>query len=159
MSPPIKKTAAMKTILPLLLCAFVGTLSAQTYTITDLGPLAGAPTYAMAINENGVIAGYSQPDASSARAWIWKNGVGLTDVGSFGGADNRGLFVGPDDRVYGTSQDGAGVTRGFVWNGVTLADLGSIAPGDSVFPQGVNGSGTIAGYTTTGGLLLRLILP
>ena len=141
----------MKTICSLLLCAFAGMLHAQTYTITDLGPLAGAPTYAMAINENGVIAGYAQPDGSSARAWIWKNGVGLTDVGSFGGLDNRGLFVGPDDRLYGTSQDGSGVTRGFVWNGVTLADLGSIAPGDPVFPQGVNASGTIAGYTTTGG--------
>lgn len=141
----------MKTICTLLLGAFSGMLNAQTYTITDLGPLAGAQTYAMAINENGVVAGYSQPDANSARAWIWKNGIGLTDVGSFGGLDNRGLFVGPDDRLYGTSQDGSGVTRGFVWNGVTLADIGSIAPGDQVFPQSVNASGTIAGYTTTGG--------
>ena len=102
------------------LLAFTVSSVAQTYHVTDLGALNGAPTYATSISDNGVISGYSQPDANSARAWIWRTGVGLTDAGSFGGADNRASFVGVDGRLYGYSQDAGGVPRGFVFDPVAL---------------------------------------
>lgn len=139
---------------PLLLAALlVASVSAfaQTYTVTDLGALNGAPTYATSINDNGVISGYSLPDANSARAWIWRDGFGLTDVGSFGGVDNRAAAVGLDGKLFGYSQTGAGVQRGFVWDGVTLSDIGSLAAGDAVAAEAVNASATIVGFTTTGG--------
>ena len=127
--------------------------AAQTYNVTDLGALSGAPTYATAISESGVIAGYAQPGATSARAWIWKTGFGFTDVGSLGGADNRAMAVGLDGRLYGTSQNGAGVARGFVFDPLTLTltDLGSPVAGDAVSAVGVNVGGAVVGFTTTGG--------
>ena len=136
-----------------VLGALAGTAFAQTYSVTDLGPLSGAPTYAASINDSGAVGGYARPDANSARAWIWKNGFGFTDAGSLGGADNRGVAVSAFGRLYGTSQNASGLARGFVFDPIalTLTDLGSIAPGDAVKVAGVNAGGVVAGTTTTGG--------
>ena len=137
----------------LVISALASSAFAQTFTVTDLGALNGAPTYATSINENGAIAGYSQPDANSARAWLWKTGLGFTDAGSLGGADNRANALGADGRLYGTSQNASGISRGFVFDplALTISDLGSMAVGDAVSVESVNGAGTIVGTTTTGG--------
>lgn len=137
-----------------LLAALSPFASAQTYQITDLGPLYGAPTFATAISDNGVIVGYSQTAETTARAWIWRDGFGMTDLGSFGGADNRAFAVGPDGKVYGYSQTAAGVQRGFVWENGMLTDAGSVAAGDLVNVEAVNASGVLAGTTTSGGAQL-----
>ncbi len=135
----------------LALAAFA---SAQTYQITDLGPLSGAPTFATAISESGVISGYAQPDANSARAWVWRDGFGMTDLGSFGGADNRAFAVGMDGKVYGYAQNAGGVQRGFSWDNGVLTDIGSVVAGDAVNVSAANGPGVLAGTTTTGGAAL-----
>ena len=140
---------------PLALSCFLalGALApAQTYQITDLGPLAGAPTFATAISESGVISGYSQPDANSARACVWRDGFGMTDLGSFGGADNRALAVGLDGKVYGYSQNAGGVQRGFSWDNGVFTDTVSLVAGDAVNVEAANGPGVLAGTTTTGGV-------
>ncbi len=134
-----------------MLSALALSVRAQTYQITDLGPLAGAPTYATAISESGVIAGYSQTSETAARAWVWRDGLGMTNLGSFGGADNRALAVGFDGKVYGYSQDAGGVPRGFVWENGTLTDIGSLVAGDAVHVEAVNAGGVLAGATTSGG--------
>ena len=103
----------MKSLSLLCLLVFAAVAQAQTFTVTDLGALNGSPTYATAINDHGVISGFSQPTLASARAWIWKNGVGFTDVGSLGGSDNRGLAVGVDDRLYGYLSDAAELQHGW----------------------------------------------
>ena len=144
----------MKSLSFLFLLALAVAAPAQTFTVTDLGALNGSPTYATAINDHGVISGFSQPTLASARAWIWKNGTGFTDVGSLGGSDNRGLAVGVDDRLYGYLSDAAELQHGFVWDGATLSDLGYLATGDAVLPQAVNAGGVITGYTNTAGTTL-----
>ena len=131
---------------------------AQTYQITDLGPLAGAPTFATAISESGVISGYAQVDANSARAWVWRDGFGMTDLGSFGGADNRAFAVGLDGKVYGYAQNAGGVQRGFAWDNGVLTDVGSVVAGDAVNVEAANGPGVLAGTTTTGGAALGFTL-
>jgi len=148
----------MKTPPFLLLFALCGTLAAQTYNITDLGPLNGAPTFATAVSDNGTVGGYSQPNANSTRAWIWKSGFGIMDTGSLGGSFNSITALGADGRFYGTSQNAAGVSRGFVSFLGTLTDIGSVAPGDPVSVAGVNSLGTVAGTTTTGGATLGFTL-
>ena len=142
------------------LCAVSVPVFAQTYSITDLGPLNGAPTYASAINDSGAISGFSRPDANSTHAWIWNPGIGFTDAGSLGGATSGGSGVAADGRLYGTSQDSTGTVRGFVFDPVamTLSDLGSVAPGDAVSVSGVNAAGTVVGTTTTGGSTLGFSL-
>ena len=134
-----------------ILSALAFSARAQTYQITDLGPLNSAPTFATAISENGVIVGYSQMSETAARAWVWRYGIGMTDLGSFGGADSRAFAVGLDGRVYGYAQDAGGAQRGFVWENGVLADVGSLAPGDVVNVEAVNASGVLAGATTSGG--------
>ncbi len=141
-----------------LLSALAVTLQAQTYQVTDLGPLSGAPTFATAISDDGVIVGYSQTMETTARAWVWRDGFGMTDLGSFGGADNRAFAVGLDGKVYGYSQTAAGAQRGFVWENGVLADVGSLGAGDVVNVEAVNASGVLAGATTSGGAQLGFTL-
>lgn len=65
------KRKLLSALLTLLACTV--TLTAQTYQITDIGLLNGAPTYATAINDDGIVCGYAPPDASTAKAWVFDN--------------------------------------------------------------------------------------
>lgn len=121
---------------------------AQTYQITDIGLLNGAPTFATAINDNGVVCGYAVPDASSARAWIYDNAT-LAELPGLGGSDARAMAVGADGRVYGTATDGAGLPHAVRWVNGAVADLGPASGTEGWVVQGVNGSGLIAGHTGT----------
>ena len=58
---------------------------AQTYQVTDIGLLDGAPTYATAINDDGIVCGYALPDAATAKAWVFDNST-LTALPGLGGS-------------------------------------------------------------------------
>lgn len=48
-----------------MLSALALSARAQTYQITDLGPLEGAPTYATPTSDNNIFAGYALPTEAS----------------------------------------------------------------------------------------------
>ncbi len=120
--------------------------SAQTYQITDLGALAGAPTYATAINDNGVACGYAQPDANTTRAWVFASNA-LTELPGLGGSETRAVAVGMDGKVYGYCTDAAGLAHAVRWENGVLTDLGPASGADGWLPQSVNAAGVIAGHT------------
>ena len=68
--------------------ALAAVARAQTYQVTDLGALNGAPTFATAINDDGVVCGYAQPDANTARAWVFASNT-LSELPGLGGAETR----------------------------------------------------------------------
>lgn len=123
-------------------------LHAQTYQITGIGLLDGAPTCATAINDDGIVCGYALPDASTAKAWVFEDST-LTELTGLGGADTRAMTVAADGRVYGYATDGAGLAHAVRWENGVITDLGPASGTDAWFAQGVNASGDIAGHTGT----------
>ena len=128
--------------------AAITSLYAQTYSVTDLGSLNGAPTYATAINDDGIVCGYAQPTATTAKAWVFANNL-MTELPGLGGSEARALAVGADGRVFGYATDAAGLAHAMRWENGVGTDLGPASGTEGWFPQAVNASGVIAGYTGT----------
>jgi probable HAF family extracellular repeat protein len=49
--------------------------------LVDIGDLGGANTFAVALNEKGVVAGTSQTDTGAIHAFLYTPGVGMRDIG------------------------------------------------------------------------------
>ena len=75
--------------------------------MTDLGTLGGESSYATAINDGGVVVGFSQiAHSRNSHAFIWRKGSGMKDLGTLGGdqsfaADQRAacLAAGCNDHL------------------------------------------------------------
>ena len=128
--------------------AFASSAIAQTYQVTDIGLLNGAPTYATAISDNGVVCGYALPTASTAKAWVFYNNA-LTELPGLGGSDTRAMAVAMDGKIYGSSANAGGLIHAVRWENGVIADLGPAGGLDGWFPQAVNAGGVIAGHTGT----------
>jgi probable HAF family extracellular repeat protein len=59
------------------------------YTVTDLGTLGGTLSFAMGINDRGLVDGFSTVPGGDQHAFVWRDGV-MTDLGTPGGP-NSGL--------------------------------------------------------------------
>lgn len=154
-------------ILPALLFLLsVLSASAQTYTITDMGPI--APT---AINIWGQVVGNS-----GANAYIWTRDQGLRNLGTLSGgtatfaasisdfgevtgyADGMGTVISPDSSI--PNQQCSDLTQPFLWTQAKgLKGLGTVGvpPYETMFPfwceiqfyaTGTNVRGQVVGYTT-----------
>ncbi len=141
----------MKTLLIsafLAIIAAASSLHGQTYQVTDLGLLSGAPTFATAINDNGIVCGYAQPTPTTAKAWIFANNQ-MTELPGLGGSEARALAVGADGRIYGFATDAAGLAHAMRWENGVGTDLGPASGTEGWYPQAVNASGLIAGHIGT----------
>lgn len=128
---------------------FAPALVAQTYQVTDLGLLDGAPTFATAINDSGIVCGYAQVDADTTKAWVSATGIGgLVQLPDLGGGDTKALAVGADGVVYGYGTEAGGVAHALMWpTSTAMVDLGTASPTDGLLAQGVNAGGVIAGFS------------
>jgi probable HAF family extracellular repeat protein len=117
---------------------------------TDLGNLGGMINWALNINNQGQVVGYSDlADNTTQHAFLWQNGV-MTDlgtlpgdVGSFaGGINNNGQAV-------GGSFDAFGNERAFLWQNGIMTDLNTLIPFGSplylLFAPDINAVGQIVG--------------
>ena len=50
--------------------------------LVDIGDLGGANTFAVALNERGVVTGTSQTDTGAVHAFLYTPGVGMRDIGA-----------------------------------------------------------------------------
>jgi probable HAF family extracellular repeat protein len=92
-----------------------------------------------------------------AHAVVWKDGR-LTDLGTFGGYESGGLALNDGDQVVGFATNtipdpfsllGFGAQlRAFLWQEGHMRDLGTLGGADA-WPQAVNNSGQIAGFSYT----------
>ncbi len=145
----LSRNAGWFAVLLFLRC--VGAASAQTYQVSDLGLLNGSPTYATAINDNGVVCGYAQIDANTTKAWVSASpAIGMVQLLDLGGNDTRALAVGADGAVYGYGTDAGGVAHALMWpSSAVMVDLGAASATEGMIAQAVNAAGAIVGNTGT----------
>lgn len=121
---------------------------AQGGSLTDLGALiAGAGSVANAINDNGIITGYSEVDGDgNYHAIVYMNGR-MTDIGTLGGSYSEGYAVNNAGAIAGyAGVAGDAASHAFVYANGTMIDLGTLG-GDS-FATDINESGDVVGGFT-----------
>ena len=142
---------ANRAVFVLALAACVST-NAQTYTITDVSAPETNPSFATGVNASGQVSGYTTTGESAAQAWRFTPGSGLQNLGSFGGVDSRAFGINNSGQVTGYSRDAGGLAHSFVFStGAGLVDFGGFGNGEGAFPQHINASGQIAGFSPLAG--------
>jgi len=113
---------------------------------TDLPALIGSMGgTAVAINNNGLIAGFG--DAPKDHAILWTNGV-PQDLGTLGGTTSVATALNNAGTVAGYSDtSAAGVRHAFIWKAAAMIDLGSLSATQSSRALAINNGGVVAGFS------------
>jgi len=121
--------------------------------IVSLGTLGGAYSSAIAINNNGDIAGTSNTVSGDQHAFIIPNGGSMTDIGTLGGSVAVPKVITDSGVVLGYSDTAtAGITHAFMWtSGGGMVDLGNLG-GTFSGAYGMDAAGDIIGdaYDSSG---------
>jgi probable HAF family extracellular repeat protein len=142
-----------------------------SYTVVKVtSSLGGAPSRGVAINNQGLVAGFSTLADGTRHAALWRNGA-ITDLGTLGGPgssvpwpgiNNQGTVVGisltneVDELDEDWSCEAGGfiptttnlVCRGFWWENGAMHELPTLG-GTHGFATGVNSTGQIVGWAET----------
>jgi probable HAF family extracellular repeat protein len=127
-----------------------------TVTLTDLGTLGGALSFARALNERGLVVGWSRTaDELDDHAFLWDRGR-MRDLGTLGGRYSDAVAINDRGQVTGsssTAENGSeSARRPYVWERGLMRDLGT--PPDTEWGSGlsINNRGQVAGlYRRLGG--------
>lgn len=118
-------------------------------TTTYLGSLGGTQGEALAVNDVGLIAGWSFNASSQLRAFAWTSGTGMVNLGTFGGNESQALGLNNLNQVVGYATPAVGNARAFLWQGAGLIDLNTqIDPGanwELIRAADINEQGQITG--------------
>ena len=139
----------------LLLAALLASpAAAQSYTIVDLGSVAGNWINPRAINDVSVVVGMSVAPSGALRPVRWEAGSAV-DFGTLGGANGKANGINKAGDIVGSSDDATGQQRATRWTGAGPEDLNNlIAPGTGWNLTGaadINNLGEIIGTGTLGG--------
>jgi probable HAF family extracellular repeat protein len=106
----------------------------------------GFYTSALAINDSGVVAGYTG-DATSVSGFIYSNGV-FQELGTLpGDTGSRAYGINNSGQVVGNSFNNNGSEHGFLYSNGTMQDLGTL-PGDTMsFAWSINNLGQVTGQS------------
>ena len=116
---------------------------AQTFTITDLGTLAGGDlSGAHAINASGQITGFAGNTDGSDAVFRYSNGV-MTSLGTLGGSVGTGTSINSSGQIAGYSTNST-TYRAFITHGDTLVDIGDLG-GGSATAYAINDQGVVVG--------------
>ena len=113
----------------------------------DLGTLGGSRSGAVAVNDNGMVVGYSfiTGDAGS-HAFSWTEAGGMVDLGTLGGSESYPYAVNANGMVVGfASIRGDTESHAFSWTEPGgMVDLGTLGGSES-YPNAVNANGIVVG--------------
>jgi probable HAF family extracellular repeat protein len=117
----------------------------QAAGIFDLGSLGRGTTFALALNNDGVVVGLS-----GDRAFRWTDTTGMVDLGTLGGQYSYAEAINSQGLIVGISHV-QGESHAFGWTEAEgMFDLGTLGGGTSS-PKRVTDSGMVVGYSTTPG--------
>lgn len=131
----------------------------------DLGAVpGGTESLATAVNNHGLVVGFSNndiPDAFSmaglptqTRAFLWKNGV-IRDLGTLGGPDALAFLVNERGQISGQAYTnstpsqafGIPTQQPFFWENGKMVDIGTLG-GTLGSPSWMNNRGQVVGFST-----------
>jgi len=119
-------------------------------TMTDLGTLGGANSYAAGINEYGQVVGWSATTGDTAiRAVLWQGGV-PRDLGTLGGATSQAYAISNNRGIVGVADTASGQPHAFFMSvdaaGTVTSrlDLGTLTGGFS-YAYGLNNAADVVG--------------
>jgi probable HAF family extracellular repeat protein len=126
----------------------------QNTRLRPLGSLGGHDTHVTAMNNRGVVVGWSNDPASGAgHAFVTgPNGRSITDLGTLGGADSTAWAVNAKGQVVGWSTDAGGVIRAFISaaDGLSIVDVSTLGDPRGFTARatayGIDRSGHVVGY-------------
>jgi probable HAF family extracellular repeat protein len=126
--------------------------------MTDLGVLgiwapgceverACADAEAIAINDEGVVVGWSDDSSRLRRAVVWANGE-VRDLGVYPGERTGAVAINEARQIAGHHGPPYGITRGFRWESGAAQDLGTLG-GMQTSVSAMNDDGDIVGSSLT----------
>jgi len=111
-----------------------------------VGSLGGTHSYAMSINDAGVVAGYGMTPAGQFHSFTWTAADGVRDIGTVGGAHSYAQDINNRGEVVGYGPNAAGSTRGFFWSPETgMVEIPTLG-GSEGLAFGINDAGQVTGY-------------
>jgi probable HAF family extracellular repeat protein len=123
------------------------------YSITDLGTLGGAGSYALDINNLGQVVGASTlPNEPLTHAYVYSNGT-MTDLGSLGAGSSGAAGINDAGQIVGgtsVTNDRNGPQHGFLYSNGVMRDIGTLG-GTGSGANAINNAGQIVGSSTTAG--------
>ena len=130
-----------------LVCFLSGAMSAQSYTVTDLGTLHAGSARIHGVNESGQAVGASgHPHGADTHAFFWQKQGGIRDLGTLPGGDYSAAFAINDSGVVVGTSNTSTSTRAFTWTLTHgLSDLGTLPGANASSALAINNQGQIVG--------------
>jgi len=135
----------------LLLVLFASIATAQSYTVTDLGILAGdSYSVGSAINASGQVVGAAGTTAS--QGFFWSTSQGLLALPPLpGGNFSVAVGINSGSVVTGTSTNSQAKDHAVLWINGKIRDLGTLSGGTVSVANAINNAGQVAGGSNSTG--------
>ncbi len=115
-------------------------------SITDLGTLGGAFSFANGINARGTVVGCSAlgGGAFGFHGFVWDDGE-MRDLGTLGGQQSCANDIDAAGRIVGEADTPSGVAHAVIWDHGVITDLGVLAGEGGSRAVAINAKGTVVG--------------
>jgi probable HAF family extracellular repeat protein len=110
----------------------------------DLGDLGGGEASALAINDQGMVVGYSAVSYWCSQAFLWEGDVMVPIPSAFGGSSSTAWDINDAGQVVGVAATASLSARAFLWQDGVMQDLGTLG-GNYSYAKGVNDLGAVTG--------------